>query len=217
MKSSLALLALTGLLSSVAQASSHSEKALRLPIWSRRSAARDHNTQEYAARMDSSSASFEPFSRRQVAITDEDTTNPIQAAKDVQAIPYLANNVRKSNITCPHGVATIDKSFSFTDSPIHCAAFSLTIQASGVTDTADQVVQGDSDEGQLPWNDAVYFFQSAATNVTTAGGWEELPDVQGFDLNRTWEVVPGAVMPFYSLSNLDPTAVKRAVITWPGK
>lgn len=31
--------------------------------------------------------------RRQDYITAEDRTNPVQAAKDVQAIPYLANNV----------------------------------------------------------------------------------------------------------------------------
>lgn len=94
-----------------------------------------------------------------------------------------------------------------------------TLQASGVTDTAHQLVQGDSDEAQLSWNAAVGapFIQTASTNASAAGGWEALPQVEGFTLNRTWELVPGAIMPFYSTAGIDPSAVKRALITFPGK
>lgn len=120
--------------------------------------------------------------RRDTAyISDEDVIDPIQAAKDVQQIPYLANNY------------------------------------TGILDTADQVVQGDSDEAQLPWNAAVPFIPTSNTNITSAGGWIQVPQVDGFDLNRTWSVVPGAIMPFYSLTGLNNTQIKRAVITWPGK
>lgn len=120
--------------------------------------------------------------RRQQFITDEDRANPVQAAKDVQAIPFLAGN------------------------------------ASGITDTAHQLVPGDSDEGQLPWNNGtVPFIATPDTTASAAGGWQAIPDLQGFTLNRSWEVVPGAVMPFYITAGVDPTQVKRAVITFPGK
>lgn len=108
-------------------------------------------------------------------------TDPIQAAKDVQQIPFLANN------------------------------------NTGKLDAANQIVQGDSDEAQLPWNVAVPFIATSNTNVTAAGGWVAIPEVVGFDLNRTWNIVSGAIMPFYSLTGLDSTQIKRAVITWPGK
>jgi hypothetical protein len=114
-------------------------------------------------------------------ITDQGGNDPIQAAKDVQQIPYLANN------------------------------------ASGITDTADQLVQGDSDEAQLPWNSAIPFLPTPNTNISAAGGWISIPPLEGFDLNRTWEVLPNVIMPFYSLSGLDPAYIKRAIITWPGK
>ncbi|UZJ52903.1 hypothetical protein CBS101457_002223 [Exobasidium rhododendri] len=173
MRSSLALLALLSSLSScLVQASSNS---IPVPVWSRRASARELISADFQLDED-------VLQRRDLDyITDLSSTDPIQAAKDVQQIPYLANN------------------------------------ASGITDTADQIVQGDSDEAQLYWNADVPFIQSAATNITTASGWEELPQVEGFNLNRSWEVVPGAVMPFYSTANLDPAQIKRAVITWPGK
>lgn len=90
-------------------------------------------------------------------------------------------------------------------------------QASGVTDTQLQIVSGDSDEAQLPGNEFAPFTQGASTNVSTQGGWEALPQQSGFDLNRTWEVIPGRIMPFYVSTNYDAQSIKRAVITWPGK
>jgi hypothetical protein len=90
-------------------------------------------------------------------------------------------------------------------------------KASGVLDRNAQIVQGDSDEGQLPWNAAVPFLPTPSTNASAAGGWITIPELEGFTLNRTWEVVPGAIMPFYMTSGLDTTQVKRALITFPGK
>ncbi|KAK0522212.1 hypothetical protein OC834_006366 [Tilletia horrida] len=51
----------------------------------------------------------------------------------------------------------------------------------------------------------------------TNGGWVNLPAQPGFDLNNTWVQVDNAVLPFYISSGYDPTKIKRAVITWPGK
>ncbi|PWN43141.1 hypothetical protein IE81DRAFT_289026, partial [Ceraceosorus guamensis] len=50
-------------------------------------------------------------------------------------------------------------------------------------------------------------------------GWTALPQQQGYDLNRSWEVVPGAVMPFYitSAGMYQRENVKRIVVTAPGK
>lgn len=44
-----------------------------------------------------------------------------------------------------------------------------------------------------------------------------IPNLEGFYTNRTWEVVPGAIMPFYIKSGIEASAIKRALITWPGK
>jgi hypothetical protein len=64
---------------------------------------------------------------------------------------------------------------------------------------------------------AVPFLPTPSTNASAAGGWISIPELEGFTLNRTWEVVPGAIMPFYMTSGLDITQVKRALITFPGK
>lgn len=110
---------------------------------------------------------------------------------------------------------------SFTN-PIQAAQYVQQLpyipnNATGSTNVAAQIVQNDSDEAQLPWNVDVPFIPTANTNISALGGWEALPQVDGFNLNRSWEVVPGAIMPFYSTANIDPSQVKRAVITFPGK
>lgn len=75
----------------------------------------------------------------------------------------------------------------------------------------------DSDNGQLPWNQNAPFIATPSTNISAEGGWNAIPELAGFSINRTWQVVPGAIMPFYIKSGLEPAAVKRAVISWPGK
>ena len=83
------------------------------------------------------------------------------------------------------------------------------------------LVQADGDEGQFPWNMNVYFNPSAATTGSEDTGWQALPDTAGFTLNRTL-MIPNkyknesAIMPFY-ISQQDASAVKRAIIIWPGK
>jgi hypothetical protein len=177
-----------------------------IDFWSRRSA---HNI----INNDFMSNEVVYYAKRDLDyITDEAATNPIQAAKDVQAIPYLANNV---SWYCFERKKQIRKESSFMLIPPLLLLRSC--QASGVTDTNDQLEDNDSDESQLSWNMGVPFIATANTNISAAGGWEALPVVEGFNLNRSWEVKPGAIMPFYSTSGLDPSQIKRAVITWPGK
>ncbi|PWN38074.1 uncharacterized protein FA14DRAFT_109635, partial [Meira miltonrushii] len=91
------------------------------------------------------------------------------------------------------------------------------INQTAQTPTQYQLVQGDTDEAQLPQNAGVPFLPTANTTADSAGGWQMIPEVVGFTLNRSWAVVPGAVMPFYITSGVDPAAIKRAVITFPGK
>ena len=73
------------------------------------------------------------------------------------------------------------------------------------------------DAGQLPWNSNVPFIAEAAVNGSVEGGWEALPEIQGMDLNRTFAVAPGAVMPFYQTQAYDASKVKRAIMVMPGK
>ena len=54
----------------------------------------DYHNQQLASRFFLKANPF-AYRKRQDYITNEDSTNPIQAAKDVQAIPYLANNVSR--------------------------------------------------------------------------------------------------------------------------
>lgn len=75
----------------------------------------------------------------------------------------------------------------------------------------------DSDSGQLPWNSNISFSATPDTNISAALGWIAIPELSGFTTNRSWEVVPGAIMPFYVKSGVDASAVKRALISWPGK
>jgi hypothetical protein len=74
---------------------------------------------------------------------------------------------------------------------------------------------------QLPWNVNVYFQQSAATNGSELGGWQEIPETPGFILNRTVAISNksgSGIMPFYITENtLTPQLVKRAIMMWPGK
>lgn len=91
------------------------------------------------------------------------------------------------------------------------------INETGQTPTQWQLVQGDTDEAQLPQNIGVPFSPTPNTTADAAGGWQMVPQLEGFILNRTWAIRPGAVMPFYITAGYDPAQVKRAVITFPGK
>ncbi|TKY87456.1 hypothetical protein EX895_003470 [Sporisorium graminicola] len=93
--------------------------------------------------------------------------------------------------------------------------------AAGNPDTSGNILQGDG-YYNYPWNNATYFAQNADTNGSDTGGWQALPPVPGFTLNRTFSVYnvfnnESGVLPFYITNNPDPTKVLRAIVVWPGK
>ncbi len=82
-------------------------------------------------------------------------------------------------------------------------------------------MQGDGYYNYI-WNNLTYFAPNAATTGSDVTGWEALPDVPGFTLNRTFTVYnvfnnESGVLPFYVTNNPDPTKVLRAIVVWPGK
>ena len=90
-------------------------------------------------------------------------------------------------------------------------------QTSGDIDNAFLIVQNAQQDSQLPWNSAVPFIATPDATLSPTGGWQGLPSLEGFTLNRSWEIVPGAIMPFYMTAGLEAINVRRAVICWPGK
>ncbi|KAJ1020365.1 hypothetical protein NDA18_005961 [Ustilago nuda] len=92
----------------------------------------------------------------------------------------------------------------------------------GNTDVTGNLLQGDG-YSNYPWNQNVYFNPSSTLpNVTPDGGWTLLPDITGFNLNRTFSVYnvfknESGILPFYISNNPDPTKVLRAIVVWPGK
>ncbi|PWN95886.1 hypothetical protein FA09DRAFT_331826 [Tilletiopsis washingtonensis] len=92
---------------------------------------------------------------------------------------------------------------------------------------------GDADAAeseQWPWNrgrNITYVNNAVAVPGTINGaaapeneeGWTALPQLEGFDLNRTWVVKETATQPFYITSGWQQRAstIKRAVLVFPGK
>ncbi|PWY98499.1 hypothetical protein BCV70DRAFT_218521 [Testicularia cyperi] len=117
-----------------------------------------------------------------------DEADPVKAASDIQQMPGVPGN--------------------FSEPP------------------QDQlIIQGDGSESNPSWLSQVPFVATPTTNITTLStgktGWQWVPDMEGFTLNRTWHVLPNAIMPFYATTNYRPgednSAIKRAIITMPGK
>ncbi|SPO31655.1 uncharacterized protein UTRI_06304_B [Ustilago trichophora] len=93
--------------------------------------------------------------------------------------------------------------------------------AAGNTDTTWNLLQGDG-YSNFPWNNNTYFNPSAATNGSDTTGWQALPDIPAFTLNRTFSVYnvfknESGVLPFYISNQADNTKVLRAIVVWPGK
>ncbi|KAJ1023579.1 hypothetical protein NDA16_003196 [Ustilago loliicola] len=143
-------------------------------------------------------------------------------AKPPSHASYRPSNLhRRQSATATSGSAASQESIyqtAFTD-PVAAAQ-----AANGLPYIAGQYATGSlwrynlaGDSGQLPWNTNVPFIPEAAVNGSMDGGWEALPDIQGMDLNRTFAVAPGAVMPFYQTQAYDSTKVKRAIMIMPGK
>lgn len=94
--------------------------------------------------------------------------------------------------------------------------------AAGDTDVTGNLLQGDG-YANFAWNQNVFFYPSSTLpNVTADGGWTMLPDIDGFNLNRSFPVFnvyknESGILPFYISNNPDPTKVLRAIVVWPGK
>ncbi|SNX87901.1 uncharacterized protein MEPE_06612 [Melanopsichium pennsylvanicum] len=145
------------------------------------------------------------------------------------ALPLFADNfadiphslVRRQSADAQNSIVSL----SATD-PIQAAVQAellpnVSNNAAGTTDTTGNLLQGDG-YYNFAWNSAVYFTPNAATNGSDEGGWQELPDIPGFTLNRTFAVHnvfknESGVLPFYITNNADPSKVLRAIVVWPGK
>ena len=94
----------------------------------------------------------------------------------------------------------------------------------GNTDTSGTLLNNSINGGyyNFLWNQDVWFNPNAATNGSDTGGWQELPEITGFTLNRTFSVYnvfnnESGVLPFYISNQADNTLVRRAIVVWPGK
>lgn len=146
----------------------------------------------------------------------------------VLAEPASHASYRPSNLHRRQSTPTTTSGSSTSQESIYQTAFTDPVSAAqaanGLPFIAGQYATGSlwrynlaSDAGQLPWNVNVPFIAEAAVNGSIDGGWEALPNIQGMDLNRTFAVAPGAVMPFYQTAGYDSSKVKRAVMIMPGK
>lgn len=87
------------------------------------------------------------------------------------------------------------------------------------------IIKDDGGTSNPPWLSQVPFVQTpAADNLQVADGlmgWKVVPDLEGFTLNRTWQVLPGLTMPMYISQSYRPgednSRIQRAIITLPGK
>lgn len=80
------------------------------------------------------------------------------------------------------------------------------------------ISSSDSDEGNgYPWTVNVPFVANANANGSPDDGWQALPALDGFTLNRSITISENAIQPVYITANYDPTKIKRAIIVMPGK
>ncbi|GAC92685.1 hypothetical protein PHSY_000240 [Pseudozyma hubeiensis SY62] len=95
------------------------------------------------------------------------------------------------------------------------------------SDPPDDILisKGDADDGNPPWLAQVPIVATPSTDpvqlVNGKSAWKDLPDMAGFTLNRTFQVLPNLVMPMYISQSYRPgednSRIQRAVITMPGK
>ncbi|GAK63755.1 uncharacterized protein PAN0_003d1963 [Moesziomyces antarcticus] len=87
------------------------------------------------------------------------------------------------------------------------------------------IIKDDGGTSNPPWLSQVPFVATPNADSQPAPNgspvWKSVPDLEGFTLNRTFNVVPGLVMPMYISANYRPgednSRIQRAIITMPGK
>ncbi|PWN19134.1 hypothetical protein BCV69DRAFT_45425 [Microstroma glucosiphilum] len=76
----------------------------------------------------------------------------------------------------------------------------------------------DADQANAyPWTSSIPFVANAAASGSADGGWQALPDLEGFTLNRTIEIRDGAIQPAYITANYNAASIKRGILVMPGK
>ena len=68
-----------------------------------------------------------------------------------------------------------------------------------------------------PWAKDIPFVPTNYPQGSADSGYLALPNVTGFDLNRTIEVRDGALQPVYLTKGYDPVKIKRGILVIPGK
>lgn len=149
--------------------------------------------------------------------------------------PSAADQVTKRDTPSDSLVVTVDNFQNYTGDP---TAVSIALQAPtdpvGAARAADampfiagnntagyigdNIITSDSDEGNgYIWTQNFPFVPNANANGSPDTGWQGLPDLEGFTLNRSIVVRQGAIQPVYITANYNPESIKRAVIVFPGK
>ncbi|KAN0064748.1 hypothetical protein ACQY0O_001805 [Thecaphora frezii] len=143
-----------------------------------------------------------PLSNAHRLVARQDPNNPPPATTEQQqAVVSLAGND-------PVGAARMAIGLPYISGPGSIATGNLQNY---------DLVQGDETTQQLPWNNGIPMTRVPAVNGSDDGGWQFLPDLDGFTLNRTFKVRGDATMPFYISNSYDASQIKRAVIIMPGK
>lgn len=82
----------------------------------------------------------------------------------------------------------------------------------------NNIISDDSDGGNgYAWSSSFNFVANADASGDPDSGWQALPTLDGFTLNRTVEIRDGAIQPVYVTANYNAESIKRAIIVFPGK
>lgn len=129
---------------------------------------------------------------------------------------------KRQSTATQDGIAALSETDPFTAANQVEALPGVSQNTQGNTDVTGNLLQGDGNYN-FPWiPNSTYFAPIANVNGSDTTGWQFLPDVPGFNLNRTFSVYnvfknESGVLPFYITNIGDPTKVLRAIIVWPGK
>lgn len=109
-----------------------------------------------------------------------------------------------------------------TSDPVGAARAADAMQFIAGNNTAgyigQNIISGDSDEGNgYAWTQSFPFVANANANGSPDDGWQGLPALDGFTLNRSIEIRGGAIQPAYITANYQPANIKRGIIVFPGK
>lgn len=87
------------------------------------------------------------------------------------------------------------------------------------------IVKDDGGSSNPPWLSQIPFIQTPSVENAQVSsgqmGWKDVPELDGFTLNRTFQVLPSLAMPMYISQAYRPgednSRIQRAIITMPGK